>query len=119
MKLFNMTEELAYLVYELDEILSNTTSKKAKASLQELKETLVITTGDNYVGAAEPQLREKMADLYSKVAGSYDKPSKSELETLQIIEDRFNKAKVDFAKLKKKAKVKDLQLKTFEEFVNE
>ena len=119
MKLYDMTQELAYMVYELDELLAKTQSKKAKASLQELKETLVITTGDNYVGAAEPELREKMANLYSKIAGSYDKPSRSELESLQVIETRFNEAKLNFEKLKKKAKVKDLQLKTFEEFVNE
>ena len=119
MKLYDMTQDLAYLVYELDEILAATQSKKAKASLQELKETLVITTGDNYVGAAEPELREKMANLYSKIAGSYDKPSASELENLRIIEERFNAAKLSFTKLKKKAKVKELALKSFEEFVNE
>ena len=55
--------------------------------------TLVITTGDNYVGSAEPQLREKMADLYSKIADSYDKPSNAELESLAVIEERFEKAK--------------------------
>lgn len=119
MKLYDMTQDLAYMVYELDEILENTENKKVKSGLQELKETLVITTGDNYVGAAEPQLREKMANLYSKIAGSYDKPSPSEMENLQIIEERYNEAKASFAKLKKKSKVKDLQLKTFEEFVNE
>ena len=60
-----------------------------------------------------------MADLYSKIASSYDKPSGAELENLSIIEERFNKAKADFSKLKKKAKTDDLQLKTFDDFVNE
>ena len=120
MKLFDMTQELAYMVYELDALLEAVKdNKKLSASLNALKETLVITTGDNYVGSAEPQLREKMADLYSKVAGSYDKPTKSELANLAVIEARFNKAKAYFAKLKKKVKVEDLQLKTFEEFINE
>ncbi len=120
MKMYNMTQELAYLVYELDAILDISKDKKTLASaLNTLKETLVITTGDNYVSSAEPQLREKMADLYSKIAGSYDKPSGAELESFSIIEERFNKAKTDFSKLKKKAKQTDLQLKTYEEFLNE
>ncbi len=118
MKMYDMTQELAYMVYELDAIIEATTKKKTKEALNSLKETLVITTGDNYVGSAEPQLREKMADLYAKIAGSYDKPSNAELESLSIIEERFEKAKVDFAKLKKKAKA-TLELKSFEAFVNE
>ncbi len=118
MKLYNMTQELAYLVYKLDAIIdSPSTNSKLKASLNSLKETLVITTGDNYVSTAESQLREKMADLYSKVATSYDKPSNNELENLKIVETRFNKAKVDFAKLEKKAK--DIQFKTFQEFLED
>lgn len=60
-----------------------------------------------------------MADLYSKLAGGYDKPSNAELESLKVIENRFNKAKADFEKLKKKVKADDLALKTFEEFVEE
>ncbi len=118
MKMYAMTEELAYMVYELDAILEKTQKKKTKQKLTALKESLVITTGDNYVGSAEPQLREKMADLFSKIAGSYDKPSATELEALEIITERFNKAKVDFAKIKKKVKfLKELKLKTFDEFV--
>ncbi|MBT8274240.1 MAG: hypothetical protein KJO77_10565 [Bacteroidia bacterium] len=121
MKMYNMTQDLAYMVYELDAIYESVkdSNKKLASSLNDLKETLVVTTGDNYVGAAEPQLREKMADLYSKIAGSYDKPSAAELESLAVIEDRFNAAKEQFAKLKKKAKVDDLELKTFDDFVNE
>ena len=119
MKMYDMTQDLAYLVYKLDATHDATKNKKVSAALNTLKETLVVTTGDNYVGSAEPQLREKMADLYSKIAGSYDKPSNAELESLQIIEDRFNKAKMDFDKLNKKAKVKDLMLKSFDEFINE
>lgn len=119
MKMYDMTQELAYMVYELDALIEATPKAKVKTALNNLKETLVITTGDNYVGSAEPQLREKMSDLYAKIAGSYDKPSNNEMQSLQVIEERFNKAKADFAKLKKKAKVDDLQLKSFEEFINE
>jgi len=119
MKMYDMNQELAYLVYELDAILEAVQDKKkVSLALNTLKETLVITTGDNYVGSAEPQLREKMSNLYAKIAGSYDKPTSNELDNLSIIEERFEKAKKDFAKLKKKAKV-ELELKTFEEFLED
>jgi len=121
MKMYDMTQELAYLVYELDEIIVNVpaSNKKLLASLNSLKESLVITTGDNYVGSAEPQLREKMTDLFSKISGSYDKPSSAELESLSIIEERFEKAKKEFESLKKKSKLTDLKVKSFEEFIKE
>ena len=121
MKMYDMTQELAYLVYELDKMIAQSEAdKNAKmvAKLNDLKETLVITTGDNYVGSAEPQLREKMADLYSKLADNYDKPTSSEIENLSIISERFEKAKTDFAKLKKKFKAKEgFDLMTFEAFL--
>ncbi|MEN8187171.1 MAG: hypothetical protein ABFR05_08595, partial [Bacteroidota bacterium] len=98
---------------------ANTNDEELKENLQNLKETLVITTGDNYVGASEPQLREKVADLYSKVASSYDKPTSSELENLDVLEERFSNAKKDFDKLKQDSETEDLQLKSFEEFISE
>ncbi|MEO0573009.1 MAG: hypothetical protein AAF039_14975 [Bacteroidota bacterium] len=121
MQLYDMTQELAHLVYELDEIVTNASDKgdkKTAGKLNALKETLVVTTGDNYVGAAEPQLRERMADLYSKVASSYDKPSPAELSNLKVIATRFNNAKQDFVKIKDKyLKKQELQLKSFNEFL--
>ncbi|PIF01271.1 MAG: hypothetical protein CR994_01555 [Maribacter sp.] len=121
MKLYDMTQELAYLVYELDEMIAKSESDKNSkmlGRLNNLKTTLVITTGDNYVGSAEPQLREKMADLYSKLANNYDKPTQSEMENLSIISERFEIAKSDFMKLKKKFKTKEpLDLMTFDEFI--
>ena len=103
MKLFNMTEELAYMVYTIDEIISNKNiDKKISLKLNELKKSLVITTGDNYVGAAKKQLREKMSDLYSKVASSYDKPSANELENLALIENEMKSANKRYVKILKK-----------------
>lgn len=142
-KLFNMAEELAYMVYTLDEYIkiseevkvANAQGKKIAEpfikDLTGLKEKLVVTKGDNYVGAAEPQLREKMAELYAKVADSYYKPNQAELSNLEAIESRFNESKVEFKKIKDKNlpkitgfKSKDgalqpLILKTFEEFKRE
>ncbi len=141
-KLFNMTEELAYIIYEMDETLAHaekvaaTSSSAQKASkplideLNKLKKTLVITTGDNYVGAAEPQLRENIAKLYSKVASGFAAPSASEMENLKYLEDTFNKAKADYSLTKSRRieKVESLgikngieqpKLKTFQEFIEE
>ena len=122
-KLYDMTQELAYLVYEIDALIDageTTGNKKTGQKLNALKETLVITTGDNYVGSAEPQLREKMTDLYSKVASNYDKPTAAELANLKTIVNRFEKAKSDFAKLKKKYKnIDGIELKSFEAFLED
>ncbi|MEL6916519.1 MAG: hypothetical protein AAFO99_02190 [Bacteroidota bacterium] len=121
MKLYDMSQELAYLVYEVDETIAKAEldkNSKMVSKLNALKETLVITTGDNYVGSSEPQLREKMTDLFSKVADNYDKPSASELQNLNIISNRFEAAKVDFTKLKKKFKgAKGITIKSFDEFL--
>ena len=119
--LYDMTQELAYLVYELDELITKSEAdgnKKLTGKLNALKETLVITTGDNYVGTVDPQLREKMAKLYSKVADSFDKPSKADLDNLKLITEEFEEAKLTFEKLRAKVKESEgLPLKTYEEFL--
>jgi hypothetical protein len=139
-KLFNMAEELAYMVYTLDEYVKISEGVKATnaqgakiatpfiGELNTLKEKLVVTKGDNYVGAAEPQLREKMAELYAKVADSYYKPNQAELSNLEAIESRFTESKAEFKKIKDKnlpkitgfrskdGALQPLILKTFEEF---
>ena len=119
MKVYDMTQDLAYMVYQVDEYYESlsATNKKLAGQFDELKKTLVVTTGDNYVGAAEPQLREKMADLYSKLASSYDVPSQAELDNLKAIEKRFEEAKASFEKLQKKVKSEQPTMMTFEEFV--
>ena len=120
MKLFNMTEELAYMVYIIDELISNkNTDDQVSSKLNELKKSLVITTGDNYVGAAKKQLREKMADLYSKVASSYDKPSANELDNLALIEEEMKSANKWYSKIIKKIKPELMPEKTFDDFINE
>ena len=120
MKLFDMTEELAYMVYVMDKIISDESSdEKLKAKFEELKKELVITTGDNYVGAAKKQLREKMADLYSKVASSYDRPSSNELDNLMLIEKEMKSGKNKYEKLLKKVDMSYLSLKSYEDFITE
>ncbi|MFS4491911.1 WD40/YVTN/BNR-like repeat-containing protein [Maribacter sp. 2308TA10-17] len=120
-KLYDMTQQLAYLVYEVDTYIAEAEAvknKKLAAKLNTLKKTLVVTTGDGYTAAAPPELRGKMAALYSKVADTYDKPSASDLENLTIISEKFSGAKSDFEKLRKKMKNKEgLKIKTFEAFL--
>ncbi len=141
-KLYDMSQELAYMVYTLDEYVKIAEGVKARdvksakiatpliTELTKLKETLVVTKGDNYVGAAEPQLREKMAELYAKVADSYYKPNQAELSSLEAIESRFNTGKSDYKKIKEKhlpkvigatskEGVQPLVLKTYDEFLKE
>jgi len=113
-RLYNLTEELAFMVYEIDEIILNAEQNgsqnnavkkiadKMMVDLKALKSTLVVTTGDNYVGAAEPQLREDMGDLFSTVASYYGRPSPSQLDNLKLIESRMDEAKKKYADLRSK-----------------
>jgi len=140
-KLYNMCEELAYLVYQIDQHTAKAEELKSQASyrrsaqpvideLTSLKEGLVITTGDNYVGAAEPQLREKLATLYSKVASGFNPPSASEMQNLKLLENQFVEAKATFEKIKAKRikklanlivknELPETEIKAFEEFLEE
>ena len=138
-KLYDMSEQLAYMVYQIDEIIAKAEEVKEKGGksadavikdLNELKETLVVTTGDNYVDSAEPQLRGKLATLYAKIAGSFEAPSASELDNLSLLEERYEKAKNDFSYIQSKRVPKmeknmdglgitKVEFKTFDEFIEE
>ncbi|WP_136668638.1 hypothetical protein [Flavobacterium sp. H122] len=138
-ELFDMNEKLAYSVYQIDENISiiekiiekdKTFSKegsKIKDAFQKLKEKMVVTTGDNYVGAAEPQLREKLTELYAAIAGGFNAPSSSQLENLESIKVLFKGTQDDFLMLQSKyyqnlkAKAEKNQItfnvKSFDEFL--
>jgi len=140
-KLYDMCQELAYFVYEIDEHLKAAEALKVKNpqaakgftafvnELTKLKKTLVVTEGDNYVGAAEPQLREKLAELYSRVAQSFYKPNKAEIDNMEALTQRFDNAKSEYDRIKGKYKKFDetlvknglntVSLKPFDEFVRE
>lgn len=131
MKLYNMTEDLAYLVYKIDGHIDAGADKSDKNSqsmvkkLNALKETLVITTGDNYVGSVDKQLREKITDLYAKVAGAFAAPSAPELTNLKILEDQLNDAKKQYEKISQSSIKKFLkagntvEILPFEEFLKQ
>ena len=107
--LFNMVEDLAYIVHEIGEtqktaqdvIKSHPKGKKSAQklydALENLRKDLVITTGDNYVASAEPELRERLGDLYSGVASAYDGVSGAHLENFKLISEEFNTEKQRYA----------------------
>jgi archaellum component FlaC len=104
-KLFNMVEDLAYMIYEITETQAKATevvennpkgikdAQKLFDALENLRKDLVITTGDNYVASAEPELREKMGDLYSNVASNFNKVSGASQANYELIADDFSEEK--------------------------
>jgi photosystem II stability/assembly factor-like uncharacterized protein len=141
-KLFHMNEDLAYLIGKADAIYAaakeqeSASDSKLKSLSQELMKSIdaykldkVITTGDNYVGAAEPQLRENMADLFSEVSGQIGPPSAAQLNNLVLLEKGLSKAHEEFKaidktfqkwnKLMSKQGFEEMVLKTKEEFLSE
>lgn len=112
--LYEMVEDLAFMVYEINEtqakaleVIANNPKGKKDAqklfdALENLRKDLVITTGDNYVASADPELREKMADLYSNVATNFNKVSGASKANYELISDEFSKAKKRYQEIMSK-----------------
>jgi hypothetical protein len=110
-ELYTMVEDLAYMVYEINETQSKAKeviennpngkkiAQKLNDALEALRKDLVITSGDNYVASAEPELREKMADLYSNVATNFNKVSGASRANFELISDNFSKEKKRYAEI--------------------
>ncbi len=120
-EVYEMIETLAYKVYILDAYLDYATSsqkKKLIKKLNALKEIMVITTGDNYVGAAEPQLREKMTAIFQRIEQNYGAPTPDEIQNLATIKNRFQSAVESLEKIIKKYKLKRMvPVKSLEEYL--
>ena len=83
-EVFNMIQDLAYLVYQIDQWDAKATEYKTKHAKTEkyvdalrmeltaMRNTLVVTTGDNYVGTAEDELREKLKISIATSATGFD-----------------------------------------------
>jgi hypothetical protein len=111
-ELFGMVEDLAYLVYQIDEWDAKAQDFKAKngkpnktvdaliKELTALRNILVVTTGDNYVGAAEDQLREKINEIYGTIVGYFGAPSESELANVKGLKNQLISAQKTFNVLK-------------------
>jgi len=142
MDLYATSEALAYLVYKIDAYITHAeklkkedpdakkVSQNVLDRLNNLKEKLVVTTGDNYVGRAEPKLRGKLAELYSKIASGYVPPSPPELKNMELLKSQFEEQKAEFDKIKRKELKKlmkymekkempPLKLKTYQEFIGD
>ncbi len=105
MRLYNMNEQLAYIISQtdgissgLDGVQNSDLPKKLKEGIRDLskdlavfKKPLVVMTGDNYVGAAEPQLREKIASLYGDVASYPGTPSKGQIQNMEQFDAKLQK----------------------------
>lgn len=141
-KLYNLTEDLAYLVYQIDETkkyinnidISDNKTKKLAVTLSDdltkLKKTLVVTTGDMYVQSAEPELKERIGMLYNTVASNAVKPSNTHFNNYQLHKSDFDKAiehfntlnKKQFNKIEKYAEknsLKPISLKSLDEFLKD
>ena len=111
-ELFDFTQKLAYLVYQIDSWDAAIDQFNAKNSapnksvqtlnkeLDELRDKLVVTKGDNYVGAGEPKLREKLGDIYSSVGSYFGAPSVTQLDNIQMLTLQFEEATKQFDKIK-------------------
>jgi len=100
--LYTLSEELAWEVDRLDslqkgleKIQSLVKDKKLVKkfgpenrlnALNTLRKKMVVTTGDNYVGTAEPELREKISGLYGEIASYAGKPSNAQLRNLSELD---------------------------------
>jgi len=112
--LYTMVEDLAFMVYEVNGTMDKAqevkkshpkgkkTSQKTYDALNTLLKTLVITTGDNYVGTADPEIREKMGDLYSGIVSNYGKVSQSKKDNFELISEEFEDAKNKYQAIKNK-----------------
>jgi photosystem II stability/assembly factor-like uncharacterized protein len=140
-ELFNFIQDLAYFVYNIDQwdekveefqkknSAPNKNINKLGEELDALREKLVVTKGDNYVGAGEPQLREKLNDIYGTISSYFGAPSTTQIENINSLKKQFDTAKVDFEKIKagnlkafekileKNATVQKPVIVSFEEFL--
>jgi photosystem II stability/assembly factor-like uncharacterized protein len=140
-ELYDMVEDLAYMVYEIGNYQTSAKkiidangkgTKEAQKywdTLEALRTDLVITTGDRYVGAAEPELRERMGDLYSNVATSYDRVSGALIQNYELIKGEFateksryqkiqGKEGKKFMKVLEKLEIKTPEMKSKEDFLS-
>jgi photosystem II stability/assembly factor-like uncharacterized protein len=144
MKLYNMSEDLAYLVDQMDKMKAGgdtlmpkvNADKKLQKTLgmeawskdiTTLKESVIVTKGDNYVGTAEPQLREKISTLYSEVVGYAGRPSNAQLDNIKVLGDKLTEAMAKFETLKVKmtslnaallkANLSEIKLRSKEDFM--
>ena len=110
MRLFNLSEHLAYVYNALDEMSIQTknypkedkqlTKKLTEfvTSVNDFKKSLVSTEGDGYVNEDE-KLREKISDLYRKVSQFPGRPSQSQANLTRTLENDMAEVDIKFNKI--------------------
>lgn len=127
MMLYRMSEDLAKEVEKMDLLMKTTDEASAlikdkklakklnlngyKKQLDQTKEKMVVLTGDNYVGQAEPRLREKIAALYSEIVNYPGFPSNAQLKNLELLQKEFEQTKKEVDTLIQESKNKNDMLK--------
>lgn len=110
-QLYSMSEKLAWEVNRLDSLESGLHRIKGQISdkkilkklgldlkitlAENLRKKMVVTTGDNYVGTAEPELREKIAALFGEVAAYAGRPSNAQLESLKDLNTQLKEVSAE------------------------
>jgi photosystem II stability/assembly factor-like uncharacterized protein len=139
LKLYDMTEQLAYIADGVQS-MKKQADERAKAAkkmaktltafsleMENLNKKMVITTGDNYVASAEPQLREKISEVYGSVANFAGRPSNSQIESMKTLDADLQAIQKKFDEIRDKKlpilnkqltaeKMEEIKIKTWEEF---
>gem|GEM_PF-3769536 len=129
MKLYDLQQQLAYLVYQLDEyskaldqcqiVESKRQSWKQQANA--LRDQCVVQRGDNYVGRDKPRLREKLADLYGDVASYPGKPTGAQYRHYDKLYNQWKTLQKVWKELKSKYSTfcTPPTLKSYSDFIQE
>jgi photosystem II stability/assembly factor-like uncharacterized protein len=108
-QLYDMSEELAYVYHVYDQLqtqLSEITDLKKKRQMavdrlakdiRTTMSTLVALEGDFYVDEGE-QIRERISNLYTKVSQYPGKPSDSQVEEADRLQQAMQQVNVQFAR---------------------
>ena len=139
MRLYNMTENLAYTYYTLEDMHTQTAEraekvkkKKLKAALtafvaevEKYKNGLVALEGDGYVDSGS-NIREEISELAMRMSNYPGRPSEAQLRKTDLLEKEMEKVKMKFESYKKqleefnndlqKMELMDVKIKSWEEF---
>jgi photosystem II stability/assembly factor-like uncharacterized protein len=141
MRLYNLTEKLAYLYATYGEVETKAKALKApKGKLQTTlnnlvkkaqtaKDTLVALGGDGYVDEGE-QIAERVADIYRQVSSFPGRPTDSQIKRATLLEQEIGKIEAGFKNLLEKdlaaanqaltaAKLTPITYRTMEQFLKE
>ena len=107
-KLYDMTEDLAYIYYVLEEITKQSKDRAEKDTKQskkllalaetteQLGGSLVALGGDFYVDEDEEMIGELISQLYRYVSSYPGRPSDSQIDRVKVLSDKMDQVKEKF-----------------------